>query len=130
MKGSLLYAFMSEVSAIQLHAIQRKGKWYFYHRQVWDLFSNDIFRKASDEETRTMIARVKSQAKYYIPQDELQGTPLLDAVFRVAVTDQTQASRSQIRSFAGYQKQVIATLAPAVADDASLALELEYAKEY
>ena len=130
MKGSLLYAFMSEVSAIQLHAIQRKGKWCFYHRQVWDLFSNDIFRKASDEETRTMIARVKSEAKYYIPQDELQGTPLLDAVFRVALTDQTQASRSQIRSFAGYQKQVIATLAPAVADDASLALELEYAKEY
>ncbi len=130
MRGSLLYAFMSEVSAIQLHTIQRNGRWYFYHKQVWDLFSNDIFRKASGQDTADAVARVKSEAKYYIPQEELRGTPLLDAVFSIAVTDPTLASREQIRQFAQYQKNVISVLAPAVADDASLALELEYAKEY
>ena len=130
MKSSLLYAFMSEVSAIQLHTVQRKEKWYFYHKQVWDLFSNDIFRKAADEETAAVVARVKSDAKYYIPLEDLQGTPLMDAVFQVAVTDQTLASREQIREFADYQKRVITTLAPSIAADASLALELEYAKEY
>ena len=130
MKSSLLYAFMSEVSAIQLHTVQRKEKWYFYHKQVWDLFSNDIFRKAADDETAAVVARVKSDAKYYIPLEDLQGTPLMDAVFQVVVTDQTLASREQIREFADYQKRVITTLAPSIAADASLALELEYAKEY
>lgn len=130
MKGSLLYAFMSEVSSIQLHTVQRKEKWYFYHKQVWDLFSNDIFRKAADEETAAVVARVKSDARYYIPLEDLQGTPLMDAVFQVAVKDQALASREQIREFADYQKRVITTLAPSIADDASLALELEYAKEY
>ena len=130
MKGSLLYAFMSEVSSIQLHTVSRNGRWYFYHKQVWDLFANDIFRKAADENTAAVVSRVKSEAKYYIPQDELQGTPLMDAVFSVAVKDQALASREQIRELAKYQKRVITALAPAVADDASLALELEYAKEY
>lgn len=130
MKGSLLYSFMSEVAAIQLHTVQRNGRWYFYHKQVWDLFSNDIFRKAADQATADVVARVKSEAKYYIPQEELQGTPLMDALFVVSVKDQTLASRSQVRELAQYQKNVISALAPAVAGDASLALELEYAKEY
>ena len=49
MRGSLLYSLLSQISAIQLHTIQRGGKWYFYHKQVWDLFSNDLFRKSADE---------------------------------------------------------------------------------
>ena len=130
MKGSLLYTFMSEVASIQLHTLLRGGRWYFYHKQVWDIFSNDIFRKSADEQTAAIIAKVKSEAKYYIPQEELAGTPLMDAIFRIAVKDQSLSSRDQIREFANYQKQVICTLAPVIADDSSLALELEYAKEY
>lgn len=130
MKGSLLYAFMSEVSSIQLHTVHRNGRWYFYHKQVWDLFSNDIFRKAADSETASVSARVKSEAKYYIPQEDLSGTPLMNTLFQVVIKDQTLASREQVREIAQYQKKVISAMAPAIADDASLALELEYAKEY
>lgn len=130
MSGSLLFSFMSDVSAIQLHTVHRKGRWMFYHKQVWDLFSNDLFKKASDEATQEIVANVKSKAKFYIPQEELQGTPLLDAIFQVVVTDQKLASRQQIDTFARYQKQVISALAPKVSQDGSLALELEYAKEY
>ena len=130
MKGSLLYSLMSQISAIQLHTTQRGGQWYFYHKQVWDLFSNDLFRKAADEQTQEIVARVKSEAKYYISQEELLGTKVLDAVFLPVIKDQKLASVGQIREFAQYQKNVITALAPAVAEDQSLALELEYAKEY
>ena len=130
MTGSLLYSMMNDIASIQLHAVNRKGEWMFYHRQVWDLFSNEIFRNSVDERSAEIISSVREAAKYYIPQSELCGTPLLDAVFAAVVTDPKDNSRGQIRALAEYQKTVIRTVAPRVANNPQLALELEYAKEY
>lgn len=130
MTGSILYSMMSDISSVQLHMVNRKEKWYFYHKQVWDIFSNDLFRKASDSHTQEIVAKVKSEAKYYIPQEDLAGTPLLDAVFCPVLTDPKSNDGGQINAFAEYQKKVMRTVASAAADDMGLALELEYAKEY
>lgn len=130
MSGSLFYTMMADISAIQMHLVKRKGTWLFYHKQVWDLFSSEIFRKAADEKTLEIVARVKENARYYIPREELAGTPLMDVIFRPVVMDPKMASTAQIASFAQYQKDVIEVMAPAVADEGSLVLELEYAKEY
>ena len=130
MNGSLFYTMMADISAIQMHAVRRKDTWLFYHKQVWDLFSSEIFRKAADEKTMEIVAKVKENARYYIPKDELTGTLLMDVIFRPVIMDPKMASTAQIASFAQYQKDVIEAIAPAIADDASLALELEYAKEY
>ena len=130
MNGSLFYTMMADISAIQMHAVNRKDTWLFYHKQVWDLFSSEIFRKAADEKTMEIVAKVKENARYYIPKDELTGTLLMDVIFRPVIMDPKMASTVQIASFAQYQKDVIEVIAPAIADDTSLALELEYAKEY
>ena len=130
MNGSLFYTMMADISAIQMHAVKRKDTWLFYHKQVWDLFSSEIFRKAADEKTMEIVAKVKENARYYIPKEELTGTLLMDVIFRPVIMDPKMASTAQIASFAQYQKDVIEVIAPAIADDASLALELEYAKEY
>ena len=130
MNVSLFYTMMADISAIQMHAVKRKDTWLFYHKQVWDLFSSEIFRKAADEKTMEIVAKVKENARYYIPKDELTGTLLMDVIFRPVIMDPKMASTVQIASFAQYQKDVIEAIAPAIADDASLALELEYAKEY
>ena len=130
MNGSLFYTMMADISAIQMHAVKRKDTWLFYHKQVWDLFSSEIFRKAADEKTMEVVAKVKENARYYIPKDELTGTLLMDVIFRPVIMDPKMASTVQIASFAQYQKDVIEVIAPAIADDTSLALELEYAKEY
>ena len=130
MTGSILYSMMSDIAAIQLHTVNRKGKWYFYHKQVWDLFANDLFRKASDEKTLEIISKVKSDVAYYISQDVLSGTPLLDAVFRPVIADQKLQSASQIKDFAEYQKQVLTAVISSVTEDVGMNLELEYAKEY
>ena len=130
MNVSLFYTMMADISAIQMHAVKRKDTWLFYHKQVWDLFSSEIFRKAADEKTMEIVAKVKENARYYIPKDELTGTLLMDVIFRPVIMDPKMASTAQIASFAQYQKDVIEVIAPAIADDASLALELEYAKEY
>ena len=130
MNVSLFYTMMADISAIQMHAVKRKDTWLFYHKQVWDLFSSEIFRKAADEKTMEIVAKVKENARYYIPKEELAGTLLMDVIFRPVIMDPKMASTAQIASFAQYQKDVIEVIAPAIADDASLALELEYAKEY
>ena len=130
MKGSLLYSLMETIAAIQLHMTLKRDKWHFYHKQVWDLFSNELFRKACDEETAAVIVAVKSAAKYYIPQEDLRGTPLLEKIFSPVVRDPKSNSLDQLRELAQYQKDVITAMAPAVAGDKKLSLELEYAKTY
>lgn len=130
MKGSLLYAMMADVASMQLHTVCRSGKWYFYHKQVWDIFSSAIFRKAADGQTNEIVSKVREAAKYYIPQEELNGTPLLDTLFHPVVTDPKDKSSGQVEAFALYQKEVITAIAPLLAEDPGLALELEYAREY
>ena len=130
MNGSLFYTMMADISAIQMHAVKRKDTWLFYHKQVWDLFSSEIFRKAADEKTMEIVAKVKENARYYIPEDELTGTALMDVIFRPVIMDPKMTSAEQTASFAQYQKEVIEAIAPSIADDCALALELEYAREY
>lgn len=130
MKSSLLYSLMEIVSSIQLHVTCKKGRWHFYHKQVWDLFSNALFRNAADENAMEIIRKVKASAKYYIPKEDLEGSPLLETVFKVVVTDPKSRDRDQIAAMAEYQKSVISAVAPTAAAEPQLALELEYAKEY
>ena len=130
MGGSLVYSIMSDVASMQVHTICRGGKWFFYHKQVWDIFSSAVFKKAADEKTMETVTKVKENAKYYIPQEELNGTPLLDAIFRPVVTDPKAKSAEQISAFAVYQREVLGAFGPSLAKDEGLALELEYAREY
>ena len=130
MKGSLLFSMMSDIATVQMHAVNRKGGWLFYHKHVWDLFSNPLFKCSADEASKEIIKNVKESAKYYIPMSDLQGTALMDVVFKPVILDPKSRDKDQIYAFAEYQKAVIRVVAPAVADDPKMALELEYAKEY
>ena len=130
MTGSILYSMMSDIAEIQLHSVTRKGEQYFYHKQVWDLFANDLFRKAADEKTLETVAKIKSEASYYISQKDLSTSPLLKAVFCQAITDLKSTAASQIKGFADYLKKIVTIVASSVTEGAGLDLEMEYAKEY
>lgn len=130
MKGSQIYVMMSDISALQLHSVYRKGECLFYHKHVWDIFSGEVFRKVADEDTVRIMERIRKEARYYISRRDLSGTPLLDLVFEPVIADPKVASRDQIMSFSEYQKRLVSTLACRLSDDRTFALELEYAKEY
>ena len=130
MTGSLLYSLMSDLSSVQLHIVNRKEKYYFYHKQVWDVFSSEVFRKVADEAAMQEVARIRQEARHYIPEDDFLSNPLLSTLFTVAVKDTKLVSSSQIQDFAEYQKKVLRYLASHISDDRELALELEYAREY
>lgn len=129
MKGSLVFALISDAASLQLHAMSRNGKRYFYHKQVWDIFSSEIFRTVCDEAAAARMAEVKRASKYYIPQEDLAGSPLTDVLFRPLDIDPKLASAQQIRLFSEYLKDVVTAVAPAMSDVGELALETEFAKE-
>lgn len=130
MSGSGFFSLMSDLSSVQLHTMKRKDGWVFYHKQVWSVFSNSIFRKVADEATLGKVAHIKEGAKYYIPQDDLSGTPLLDLLFRPVVTDVKAADAAQIKAFEQYQMEVLSAIAPKLREDSDMLVELEFAKEY
>ena len=47
MRNSAFFDFMTLVSAMQMHLRKKDGKWFYYHNQVWSLFSSSIFRKVT-----------------------------------------------------------------------------------
>lgn len=130
MTGSGFYSMMSEISSLQLHARLRPDGWAFYYRQVWSLFSNSVFKKAMGEEGAEVAAAIKSGTKLYVPQSDFGGSDLFRTVFRPVFTDQKSTSGRQIEAMVRYQMEVIGMIAPLLADDPDMAVEMEFAKEY
>ncbi len=131
MSGSTFYDFLSLVSAMQMHMRRKDGLWLFYHSQVWSIFSSGIFRKMvkGDEAVDNLLKKIRKEKKYYIPQEEFEVSPLLELVFRPVVTDPKAASAEQVSALCEYQKDIVKAVAAALADDPSMAMELEFAKE-
>ena len=129
MQAGCFYSFLTEICTMQMHLRHRDDGWYFYHRQVYGIFSNGIFKAAAGEAGRSVAARVKAGSKYYIPQAELAGDSVLEAVFRPVVEDPRKADAGVIRSFCTYLCDVVRTVAPLLKDVPDMAVELDFAKE-
>ena len=131
MRSSSLFDFLNLTSAMQMHLRQKDGTWYFYHNQVWAILSSGLFREVTegDETAGEKADKIKKGAKYYIPQEELNGHPVFDLVFRPVVKDPKLASAGQVIELEEYHKSLIRGLAPAMAADDGMSLELEFAKK-
>jgi hypothetical protein len=125
---------MSDIMKMQIHVRRKDGECRFYHKHVWSVFSNALFRRLVEGESmeacRDKIAQIKQAAKYYIPQSELSGFPIFDVIFKPVVDDMTLADKEQIRKLAEYQQSVISYIAPRLSKDMNVALEADFAKEY
>lgn len=134
MSASEMWTLMTDIMKMQLHVSVRNGKTRYYHKNVWDIFSNALFRRlvSGDDmkECRDRIEQIKLQARYYIPQEQLTGFPLFDVVFRPVVSDMSSASSDQIKALSAYQQEVLSFIAPALAKDMDASLEVDFAKEY
>ena len=127
MRSGSFYALMGDIAALQLRLRFREGEALFYHRQVHSIFSSSLFRKALTEEEAACVERIKKDAKYYIPQADFSGGPLLELVFRPVVTD-LQAPGAD--ALAAYLLDVASSLGSALRDREDVLLELDFAKRY
>ncbi len=130
MRGSGLWSLMNEISALQMHIRQKAGEWHFYHKQVWAIFSNSVFKSVLSEQGRKTVADIRKAARYYIPQADFSGDPVLGLIFRPVVTSPGLADASQIESIGIYQREVLSGIAPLLKEVPDMALELDFAAEY
>ena len=129
MQAGGFHSFLTEICTMQMHLRHREDGWYFYHRQVYGIFSNGIFKAAAGEAGRSIAARVKAGSKYYIPQSDLSGDPVLDAIFRPVVEDPRKADADVIKCFCTYLCDVVRTVAPLLKEAPDMAVEMDFAKE-
>ena len=126
--GGAVYSLISSVAAMQQRLREKAGGWYFYHREVRSIFSNSLFRAVLTPGEETVVKAVKDQAKYYIPQKDLQGGPMLDLVFRPVVLHPKDTAVSQNRALAAWLADIISYVGWKLRGVESMLLELDFAK--
>ncbi|MBO6027882.1 MAG: PD-(D/E)XK nuclease family protein [Bacteroidales bacterium] len=126
--GGAVYSLVSSVAAMQQRLREKAGVWHFYHREVRSIFSNSLFRAVLTPEEEKVVRKVKDKAKYYIPQEDLQGGPLLDLVFRPVVTLPKEASADQNRRLVQYLSDIVSYVGWKLRGVEEMLLELDFAK--
>lgn len=117
--SSAFYALMDAIAVMQIHISNRDGEVLFYHKNVRAILGSTIIRHIMDDEAVALSRRIRSEARYFVPMKSFQGVPLFELLFRDASED-----------FASYQQEVISYIAPKLANDPQMALEMQFAKEY
>ena len=130
MTGGAVYSLMSDIASLQMHLRKRPDGWYFYHRQVYSVFSSSLLRAVLTPEEEAVIDRVKTEAKYYIPETDLRGGPFLDLVFRVLVTDPKGTDPAVNRAVADAFVEILSYLGWKLRGMEEMILELDFAKRY
>lgn len=130
MRGSGLWALMNEISALQMHLRERDGEWHFYHKQVWAIFSNSVFKSVISPQGSELLASIRKEARYYVPQSAFAQDPLLELIFRPVVTAPGEADPAQIERICTYLRELLTGMAPALKNVPDMAMELDFAAEY
>ena len=130
MSGSALSALMDDVAALQMHLREKDGQWYFYHKQVWSIFSNSIFKTLAGEDGLEKAAAVRKEARYYIPQSALSGMPLFDFLFQPVAKAPGVADPAVIRALEDYQLALLGFLGRTLREIPGMSLELDFVRDY
>lgn len=117
--SSALYSLMDDIAVMQIHLRKRNGNVSIYHKHVWAILGSSIIRHIMDDAALKLTGQIKSQGKYYIPIESFKGIPVLEMIFREGAED-----------FPTYQQEIISCIAPRLAENPQMALEMQFAKEY
>ena len=126
--GGAVYSLVASVSAMQQHLRKKGDNWFFYHREVRSIFANSLFRAVLTKEEEAVVQKVKRAAKYFIPEAELRGGPLLDLVFRAVVTRPQDTSAEQNRQLVKYLSDIVSYVGWKLRGVEEMLLELDFAK--
>ena len=116
LKNGAIYTLIKAIAAMQLHLRPYKGSLLFYHKDVREVMSSSVFKRILTDEEKEKVKKVKEEAKYYIPEKDLHGGPLLDMVFTPAEVLQD------------YLRGIVSYLGWSLRDIPEMLLELDYAK--
>lgn len=125
MKNSAVYFLVDAMGRMQLKLRKRDDGWYFYHREVSEVFSSSILGGMLTDEEKAIVDKVKRAAKYYIPEKDLRGGPTLERVFRPVVPE---ASPEHNAALCRYLSDFAGEIGRTLARRGDMPLELDFAK--
>lgn len=128
MKGSAIYTLADAIGRMQLRLRHRDDGWYFYHREVREVFSSSLFSIMLSPEEKQRVAEIKRQAKYYIPMKDLRGGPVMEMVFKPVVMDIKNPSAAQNKELCRYLSEITGAVGRQIAGEGEMLLELDFAK--
>ena len=128
LKGGGIYTLVMAIAGMQQHLRPYKGGLWFYHRDVRAVMSCSVFKRILTQEEEEIVKKVKEDAKYYIPEADLHGGPLLDLIFKPVVTDPKAADAEQIQKLQDYLRAIVSFLGWSLREHEEMLLELDYAK--
>jgi len=128
MASSEFAAFMKDIISLQLKVRFKDGSPSFYHKPVWSIFASGIFRKLTegDEETATVVSKIKREKKYYVLESDLAKTEVLRTIFRAAVPEGSDG----VAELEDYLSNVVSCVGAKMAVCPDYALEADFAKDY
>lgn len=125
MKGSAVYSLVDAVGRMQMRLRNRADGWYFYHREVSEVFSSSILGAMLTEEEKQVAQKVKRDAKYYIPETDLAKGPTLKMVFRPVVKEPAPEYNPALCQ---YLAELTGEIGRMLSRSGEMPLELDFAK--
>ena len=129
MGESGIFQLLTEAAALQMHLRCKEGRWHFYYRQAYSIFSNSVFKASIGDDARKNIDDLKKQARYYIPQSDFADDPVMNAVFKPVVRDPKAADPEAVRSLGDYLKGIVMAVAMKLKEQKDMVTELDFARE-
>ena len=115
MNGSGFSALLEDIAAMQVNLRDKDGEALFYHRYVWGIFSNGILRNVLDDKGKGIVAGIRREARYYIPEKSFRDGGILGLIFRKAADP------------AVYMRELLSGLAALLRDHGQMQMELSFA---
>ena len=125
MKNSAVYFLVDALARMQLRLRRREDGWYFYHREVSEVFSSSILGMMLTDEEKTVVEKVKRAAKYYVPERDLKGGSTLEMLFRPVVAE---AAPEYDQALCQYLLDITGEIGRTLARRGEMPLELDFAK--
>ena len=125
MKNSAVYFLVDAIGRMQLKLRKRDDGWYFYHREVSEVFSSGILGMMLTEEEKQTVERIRHDAKYYIPESDFKSGKILQMLFTPVVKEATPEYDAAL---CRYLSDVTGEIGRTLASHGEMPLELDFAK--
>ncbi len=121
LKNSEVFVFVRALATLQMNVSRRAGEYYFYHKFVEAVFSNNVFRRLCDGDAvwteadaagdagggndfpaLDCVKKIGREAKSYVPLADLSGCRLFRMVFSPVLGDDEASSAEASERLADY----------------------------
>ncbi|MBR1872961.1 MAG: PD-(D/E)XK nuclease family protein [Bacteroidales bacterium] len=130
LKGSAIASLLSQAASLQLRLRKRDDGYWFYHLPAGAILTDNLFRMCLDERELEEVSKIKSEARYYIPESRFGFSDLMKAVFRPVVTDPKATDPAQVKALGAYLSDLLVRVVSSPSVKEKMPQELEFARRY